>query len=130
MPAWAYDVPSWMLALRIVFFFEVVSLGGLFLARRFILPGLNLHGDVNGAVGGIISAIGVFYGVTVGLIAVGVWNNYANASALATQEAATLGTLYRDVSSYPDPSAKSAVDAVAGADGAKFDRADREWRAW
>src|SRR5512136_2118450 len=103
MLAWAYDVPSWMLALRIVFFFEVVSLGGLFLARRFILPRLRLHDGVNDAVGGTISAIGVFYGITVGLIAVGVWTNYANASALATQEAAAIGALYRDVSSYPDP---------------------------
>jgi hypothetical protein len=100
---WAYDIPSWMMALRIVFFFEVASLGGLYLARRFILPRLRLHDGVNDAVGGTISAIGVFYGITVGLIAVGVWNTYANASALATQEAAAIGALYRDVSSYPDP---------------------------
>jgi len=110
MLAWAYNVPSWMLALRIIFFFEVVSLSGLYLARRFLLPRLRLHDGVNDAVGGTLSAIGVFYGITVGLIAVGVWNNYANASALATQEAATIGTLYRDVSSYPDP-ARSELQA-------------------
>jgi len=27
-----------------------------------------------------VQAIGVFYGITVGLIAVGVWNTYSNAS--------------------------------------------------
>ena len=103
MLTWAYDVSPWMLALRIIIFFEAVSLGGLFLTRRFILPRLHLHEGVNDAVGATISAIGVFYAVTVGLIVVAVWNNYANASDLATQEAATIGTLYRDVSSYPEP---------------------------
>ena len=102
MLTWAYDIPSWMMALRIVFFFEVASLGGLYLARRFILPRLHFHDGVNDAISGTIQAIGVFYCITVGLIAVGVWNNYANASALATQEAAAIGALYRDVSSYPD----------------------------
>ena len=103
MPAWIYNLPSWLLAVGTVVLFEALSLGGLFLARRFVLPRLRFHDGVNDAVGGTIQAIGVFYGITVGLIpAVGVWNSYANASALASQEAATIGTLYRDVSSYPD----------------------------
>jgi hypothetical protein len=103
MPFWLYNLSSWLLALGMVVLFEALSLGGLFLTRRFVLPHLHFHDGVNDAVGGTIQAIGVFYGITVGLIAVGVWNNYANASSLASQEAATIGTLYRDVSSYPDP---------------------------
>jgi hypothetical protein len=107
---WAYDIPAWMMALRIVVFFEVASLGGLYLTRRFILPRLHYHDGVNDAVSGTISAIGVFYGITVGLIAAGVWTTNANASSLATQEAASIGALYRDVSSYPEP-ARSELQA-------------------
>lgn len=102
MPHWVYSVPSWLLALEIVILFEVVSIGGLLLTRRYVLPHLRFHDGVNDAVGGTIQAIGVFYGITVGLIAVGVWNSYSHASDLVSQEAATIGSLYRDVSSYPE----------------------------
>jgi hypothetical protein len=103
MPVWIYNLHSWLLAVIMVVLFEVVSLGGLYLIRRFVYPRLHFHDGVNDAVGGTIQAIGVFYGITVGLIAVGVWNSYNNVSALASGEAATIGALYRDVSSYPDP---------------------------
>src|SRR5207247_10762457 len=48
-------------------------------------------------------AIGVFYGITVGLIAVGVWNTNSSASDLVSKEATSIGALYRDVSGYPQP---------------------------
>ncbi len=57
------------------------------------MPRLQLSDGVNDAIGGTLSAIGVFHGVTESLITAGVWHNYANASALATQEAATMGSL-------------------------------------
>ena len=82
---------------------EAVSLIALFLTRRFILPRLHFHDGVNDAVSGTVQAIGVFYGITVGLIAVGVWNTNSNASELVSKEAASIGALYRDVSSYPSP---------------------------
>ena len=50
-----------------------------------------------------MQAIGVFYGITVGLIAVGVWNTNSNAAELVSKEAVSIGALYRDVSSYPSP---------------------------
>jgi hypothetical protein len=50
-----------------------------------------------------VQAIGVFYGITVGLIAVGVWNTNSNASELVSKEASSIGALYHDVSGYPDP---------------------------
>jgi len=45
----------------------------------------------------------VFYGITVGLIAAGVWNTNSTASELASKEATSIATLYRDVSGYPPP---------------------------
>ena len=38
-----------------------------------------------------------------GLIAVGVWNTNSDASDLVSREASAIGTLYRDVSGYPEP---------------------------
>jgi len=73
------------------------------LVRRKVLPRLHFHDGVNDAVSGTVQAIGVFYGITVGLIAAGVWSTYSNANNLISQEAVAIGTLYRDVSALPEP---------------------------
>ena len=103
MPTWAYNISALQLALIMVAMIEVVSLFGLFLARRFLLPRLRFHDGVNDAISGTVQAIGVFYGITVGLIAVGVWNTHSNAEDVVSKEAASIGALYRDVSGYPEP---------------------------
>ena len=103
MPMWAYNMSPFQLALIMVTTIEAVSLLGLFLARRFVLPRLHFHEGVNEAISGTVQAIGVFYGITVGLIAVGVWNTHTAAEDIVSKEAASIGTLYRDVSGYPQP---------------------------
>lgn len=103
MPMWAYSMSPLQLAIIMVASIEAVSLFGLFLARRFILPNLRFHDGVNDAISGTVQAIGVFYGITVGLIAVGVWNTHSNAQDVVSKEAAAIGALYRDVTGYPQP---------------------------
>src|SRR5262245_38327727 len=89
--------------LLLVAFIELVSLGGLLLTRRFVLPRLRYGEGINDAVSGTVQAIGVFYGITVGLIAVAVWNTNINASELVSREASAIGAVFRDVSGYPSP---------------------------
>src|SRR6476661_4428448 len=103
MPIWIYQVSPVYAAIILVLVVDIISLVGLVLARRFILPSLHYHDGINDAVSGTVQAIGVFYGITVGLIAVGVWNTNSNASDLVSREAAAIGALHRDVSGYPDP---------------------------
>ncbi|MBX7105024.1 MAG: DUF4239 domain-containing protein [Gemmataceae bacterium] len=103
MSNWVYELPTRLLALGLIFVFEFVALVGLYFARRYLLPRLRYHDGVNDAVSGTIQSIGVFYGITVGLIAVNVWNNYSNVASIASQEAATISMLYRDAESYPGP---------------------------
>src|SRR5258705_8960884 len=103
MPLWAYQMSSLYLVLLMVASIEFVSMVGLFLARRLLIPHLRFHDGVNESVSGTVQAIGVFYGITVGLIAVGVWNTNSSASDLVSKEATSIGALYRDVSGYPQP---------------------------
>jgi hypothetical protein len=103
MPIWLYEVQSRTAALIMVVFIELLALLGLVLVRRYLVPRLHYHDGANDAVSGTVQAIGVFYGITVGLIAVGVWNTNSNASDLVSKEAASIGALYRDVSGYPSP---------------------------
>ena len=103
MPTWAYQISPLLLALLMVVVIVILSLVGLVLTRRLVLPRLHFHDGVNDAISGTVQAIGVFYGITVGLIAVGVWNTYSNSSDLVSREAAAIGALYRDVGGYPSP---------------------------
>ena len=103
MPIWLYEVSPRAAAFIMVVFIEALALVGLVLVRRLVIPRLHYHDGANDAVSGTVQAIGVFYGITVGLIAVGVWNTASNAADLVSQEAASIGSLYRDVSGYPSP---------------------------
>jgi hypothetical protein len=103
MPLWAYNMSPLQLALIMVATIEAFSLLGLFLTRRFILPRLRFHDGINDAISGAVQTIGVFYGITVGLIAVGVWNTHSNSEDVVSKEAAAIGMLYRDVTGYPQP---------------------------
>lgn len=103
MPIWIYEISPLPAALMMAAFIETISLAGLLLVRRFILPRLHYSEGANDAVSGTVQAIGVFYGITVGLIAVGVWNTNANAAELVSKEATSIAALYRDVSGYPAP---------------------------
>jgi hypothetical protein len=103
MPDWAYDQPALRLAVLMVVGLELLSMLGLFFVRRFLQPSLRFSDGVHDAISGTVQAIGVFYGITVGLIAVGVWNTHTSAKDVVSREAAALGALYRDVSGYSEP---------------------------
>jgi hypothetical protein len=103
MPIWLYEVSPPLAALIMVAFIECAALLGLVFVRRQLIPRLHYDDGANDAVSGTVQAIGVFYGITVGLIAVGVWNTSSSASELVSKEAVAIGTLYRDVSGYPSP---------------------------
>lgn len=103
MPTWFYNMNPRIAAWFIFVFIEFLSLLGLFLARRFIVRPLKYNEGVHEAVSGTVQAIGVFYGITVGLMAAGVWTTNSNASDIVSREATSIATLYRDISGYPPP---------------------------
>jgi uncharacterized protein DUF4239 len=103
VPTWIYEISSLHAVVVIIGLVELISLLGLFAARRFLVPRFHYGANINDAVSGTVQAIGVFYGITVGLIAVGVWNTNTSASDLVSREASSIGSLYRDVSGYPSP---------------------------
>jgi hypothetical protein len=103
MPIWLYQTRPLYAAIVIMILIETISLVGLFLARRFLIRHFHASEGINDAISGTVQAIGVFYGITVGLIAVAVWNTYSQAGDLVSREASSIGALYRDVGGYPSP---------------------------
>lgn len=76
---------------------------GIFLTHRRVRRWVETQEDWNEVMGYVLSSYGVFYGIMLGLIAVGTYENFDQADQTVEREASTLATLYRDVSSYPEP---------------------------
>ncbi len=100
---WLYELSPLRQALLVIAFVEFLSVAGLLLTRRYVVPRFHYSEGINDAVSGTVQAIGVFYGITVGLIAVGVWNTNTSSAELVSREASSIATLFRDCGGYPSP---------------------------
>jgi hypothetical protein len=99
---WVYNIPDWLFTLLCVFVAVVIGVGGMFATRRWV-SGLHHAFSHNELVSYYLGAVGVFYGITLGLIAIGTWQNYSDVEEKATLETASIASLWRDISSYPEP---------------------------
>ncbi len=101
---WIYDLPNWLLCVLILTVFVGGALAGQLgsrrLVRHFFSQALEDH---NEAVGAFIGTFGVFYGITLGLIAVATWENYKDLEDLVDREAASVAALDNDVDALPEP---------------------------
>jgi hypothetical protein len=106
---WFVNLPDWLVGLLFVLFAVLIGVGGLLATRRWIG---RLHAGIshNEAVSYYLSTVAIFYGIMLGLIAVGVWEGYDGARSAVGMEAGALAALYRDVSGYPEPE-RSALQA-------------------
>ncbi len=99
---WVYDLPNWLFGLLTIAAFVAFSIIGLRISRRLVVRFFSQHSN-NDVVSAYLAAVGVFYGITLGLISVGTYTNYSDADNTVSQEAASAGALFRDVSAYPEP---------------------------
>lgn len=100
---WLYDLPTPAMAAAFIGFFLAVHLVGLVLLRPLIGGITGIDADLNGHVGVILSAFGIFYGILLGLLAVATFQTLADVERTVVKEAGHLRTLYRTVSQYPSP---------------------------
>ncbi len=101
---WIYNLPEPLLAAIVVGLFMVLAVSGLLAMRRLrSSQSEDSRAGQNELVSNYVSAIGMFYGITVGLLAVGTWENYSNIDDALVEEASRINALYHDVSSYPEP---------------------------
>lgn len=98
---WLYDLPTWLFALIIIASFVFFGLLGLMLVHRRFNRSAQAALIDNGTVGWFFSGVTVLYGLLLGLLTVATWSNYTQATSIASQEAAAMAVLYRDVTAYP-----------------------------
>jgi len=98
-----FDVPLIITGPLIVGSLCLFAFGGLLLVRRYVLPRLRIHHEDAHFSGAMVHSVMVFYGLALALIAVNVFETYADVSKIISQEATALAGLYRDVTAYPEP---------------------------
>jgi hypothetical protein len=96
-------LPDWLWGVIIIGGSVLVAVGGLSVFKWLTVGRFNLTEEMNNDIVFFAEAIAVFYSLTVGLIAVGVWSNYSSVSDIVSDDAANIASMYRDVSSYPEP---------------------------
>jgi hypothetical protein len=99
---WIYDIPTWALAVLFAVTFVGVTWLGIIVTRRHVRRWVESQPDWNEVMGYVLSCHGVLYGILLGLIAVGTYENYSDVDETVGQEASALAALYRDASSYPE----------------------------
>ena len=100
---WIYDVPNWLFGALTIGVFLLVGLGGYYATRQWVRSLHHGEHDHNDVVGFYLGSLTVFYGITLGLLMVGVWTNFSDTDAKVSREAATVAAIYRDAGNYPEP---------------------------
>ena len=99
---WVYDIPNWLFGVLTIGLFVAVGLLGLWLTRGLV-QNLHTNHSHNDIVGFYLAGMAVFFGVALGLLAIGVWATYTDVQEKVSHEASALAGLYRDVGAYPEP---------------------------
>ena len=100
---WLYDLPTWLFGLLTVAVTVAVGLIGFQATRKWVRQVHGAEHSHNEIVGFYLGAVCLFYGITLGLVAVGTWEAYSDVDNKVGEEASALAALYRNVSSFPDP---------------------------
>ena len=100
---WLYDLPNWVFGTLVICFFLAYGLIGLFSTRQFVRRQHKQDHSHNDIVSYFLAAVTVFYGITLGLLAVATWNNYAATQDKVDHEAQVVASLYRDANAFPEP---------------------------
>src|SRR5438309_12060450 len=110
MDAFLDAIPAWLLFILIVGGSVGLTWAGtVLLRRRTTAPTVERHNEVAGF---IFATVGVLYAVLLAFTVIIVWEQYLSAESAVSQEAATLITVARDASSFPEPARGQVYDQL------------------
>jgi hypothetical protein len=99
---WIYDIPPGLLGLLFMVAFIGFAAAGVFLAHR-VRPSFVKEVGWAEHVGTVLEGAFVFFGLLLALVIIAAYDNFTTAREDVAGEASELGSLYRAVSSYPEP---------------------------
>jgi hypothetical protein len=109
---WVYDIPGWLFAILVISTCVSIGLVGHRLTERWVKRITGNSDKYNDLVYTALATVGVFFGITLGLISVGTWQNFTDVNTNVNQESSSLGVLYRSAMMYPDGASYSLKFAI------------------
>ncbi len=106
---WLYDLSNFWLGVVVTGAFVAFALAGYFLLRKRIEAWIGPYPGHNDVVGIVISTLGIFFGITLGLVAVGTWDTFNSMDALVQKEVLTATSLQRTLNTMPEPTRTEAL---------------------
>lgn len=109
---WIYNIQNWQFYLFTVSCFISFSLLGSLFFKTYFEKILNTTQENNRIISVFLSISGVFYGITLGLIAVGTFDSFKKAEDIVMSESSSLAALYRDVSILEQPKKQELLNSL------------------
>ncbi|RMI29943.1 bestrophin-like domain [Nocardia stercoris] len=100
---WIYGLPTWLGFVLVTGVGVGLSCGGILATRGLVHRVFGPEPGRNEQVTMVLTVGGVFYGLLLGLVAAATYQAFDAAQGQVSDEAAAIGTLYREVSAYPEP---------------------------
>lgn len=98
-----YDFPNWVFAIVTIALYVGFGLAGLAVSRKWVRRLHLIDHSHNDIVSFYLAAVTVFYGITLGLVAIGTWGTFSDVAARVDSEAQVISSIYRDAGSYREP---------------------------
>lgn len=109
---WLYDMPTTLM----VVLFSVVFVGFTWIGIIFIRPFLRMfvrpQPGLNDLIGYVLSCHCVFFGLLLGLLAVGTYQNLSDIERITVREAGLLRAFYRSMQGYPEPTRSETLPLI------------------
>lgn len=110
---WFYELPTWFTLPAFVMLFVGASWGLLLALRPWVShAGRRDVGAWDRVLSPTIEMYGVFYGITLALVAVSVFQNFIRVDQVVQDEVATLAAFYRSISGFDQPTAGTLQDML------------------
>ncbi len=103
---WVYDYPAWMLFIGLILFFMFASISSIFLLRHFTDDVLKVEISDNAIISEYMGVTGVFFGLVLGMVAVGSWDSYRFSQVVTATEASNITVFYQSVQMLDKDDAK------------------------
>lgn len=103
MSDWLFDYPALYMSVASGLVFATITFIGIVVMKPFVTSRLHHDGSRNDVVEITLSGFSSLYGILLGLLAVGAYENLNNMEDVVSKEASAISVLYRDFRGYPEP---------------------------
>ena len=98
-----FDYPALYMSIIFGLLFALATAIGIFTFKPLVRSSLHREGSRNDLVEITLSGFSSLYGILLGLLAVGAYENLNNMEDIVSKEASAISVLYRDFRGYPEP---------------------------